>query len=67
MRLRIAVLEILIEEMQAARAEYARATGKKLRILLTKRFLDVADLFDHLVCLPWGFKPKREKLEKISK
>jgi len=52
-QLRIAVLEILMEETQAARAEYASATQKRLRRILTSRLLSAAGFFMNNVRSVW--------------
>ena len=65
-RLRVAVLELLIEEIQAARAEYARAKGKTLQETVLNRFLDAAQLFDDLIRLPCGRESERLKAENID-
>jgi hypothetical protein len=59
-------MELLIEEMQSARAEYARAKGKKLQEIVLNRFLNAAQVFDDLIRLPYSRESERVKAESID-
>jgi hypothetical protein len=59
------VLEILFDDMQAARMEHSRAIGEKGQELALDRFLNAARLFEDVIG-PLGKPLDGKLLEKIN-